>query len=156
MTVRWIVAALHLLALGIGLGAVWARGQAFHGSLDSAGLRRTFAADTWWGVAAVIWITTGLARAFGGLEKGTVYYLHNHVFWAKMTLLLVILVLEVIPMLTLIRWRLVVGRGEHPDTGTAARLATISYVQAVLVVLMILAATALARGFGAAGTVSTV
>jgi putative membrane protein len=156
MTVRWIVAALHLLALGIGLGAVWARGQAFRGSLDNAGLRRTFAADTWWGVAAVIWITTGLARAFGGLEKGAAYYLHNHVFWAKMTLLLVILVLEVVPMLTLIRWRLVVGRGEHPDTGVAARLATISYVQAVLVVLMILAATALARGLGAAGTVSTV
>ena len=26
--VRWGVAALHLLALGIGFGAVWARGRA--------------------------------------------------------------------------------------------------------------------------------
>ena len=72
MTTRWIVAALHLLALGIGLGAVWARARAFQGSLDTAGLRRSFAADTWWGIAAAIWIATGLARAFGGLEKGAV------------------------------------------------------------------------------------
>ena len=27
MTIRWILAALHLLALGIGLGAVWSRGR---------------------------------------------------------------------------------------------------------------------------------
>ena len=26
MTIRWLLAAVHLLALGIGLGAVWARG----------------------------------------------------------------------------------------------------------------------------------
>jgi len=38
----------------------------------------------------------------------------------------------------------------------APRLATISYVEAVLVVLMILAATAMARGYGATGTVSHV
>lgn len=156
MTTRWIVAALHLLALGIGLGAVWARGRAFQGLLDTAGLRRTFVADTWWGIAAAIWITTGLARAFGGLEKGAAYYLHNHVFWAKMALLCLILVLEMVPMLTLIRWRLVVARGERPDTAKASRLATISYVETVLVVLMILAATAMARGYGAAGTVSHV
>jgi putative membrane protein len=151
MTIRWIVAALHLLALGIGLGAVWARARAFGGPLDPAGLRRTFYADTWWGIAALIWIATGLARAFGGLEKGAAYYLHNHVFWAKMVLLGVILVLETVPMLTLIRWRVVAARGERPDTGMAPRLAIISYVEAVLVVLMILAATAMARGYGSAG-----
>lgn len=26
MTTRWLLATIHLLALGIGLGAVWARG----------------------------------------------------------------------------------------------------------------------------------
>jgi putative membrane protein len=149
MTVRWLVAALHLLALGIGLGAVWARGRALRGPLDATGLRRAFYADTWWGIAAGIWIATGVARAFAGLEKGTAYYLHNHVFWAKMALLGLILVLEVRPMLILIRWRGSAARGEHPDTSVAPRLATISYLQAVLVVLMVLAATAMARGYGA-------
>src|SRR5438034_3124947 len=108
MTIRWLLAAVHLLALGVGLGAVWARGRALQAPLDVPALRRVFYADTWWGIAAVLWIGTGLLRAFGGYEKGAFYYLHNHFFWAKMGLL-------------------------------AAR---ISFVQAVLVVLMVLAATA--------------
>ena len=93
MTIRWLLAALHLLALGIGLGSVWARARAFRGPLDTVGLRRAFYADAWWGIAAVVWIATGLARAFGGMEKGAAYYLHNHIFWAKMALLILILVL---------------------------------------------------------------
>ncbi len=63
MTIRWLLAALHLLALGIGLGAIWARGRAL-------------------------------------------------------------------------------------DTGAASRFARISFIQAGLVVLMVLAATAMARGYG--------
>ncbi len=149
MIIRWLFAAVHLLALGIGLGAIWARARALRSPLDVGGLRRAFYADAWWGIAAVLWIATGLMRAFGGLEKGSAYYLHNHVFWTKMVLLGLILVLELRPMLTLIRWRVEVGGGGHPDTSSAPRLATISSVQAVLVVLMILAATAMARGYGA-------
>jgi putative membrane protein len=148
MLVRWLFAALHMLGLGIGLGAVWARARALRGPLDAVGLRRVFYADGWWGVAAAIWIGTGLVRVIGGLEKGMDYYLQNHVFWGKMALLLVILVLEVPPMVTLIRWRVLLARGETPDTRPAGRFARISYVQAILVLLMVLAATAMARGIG--------
>ena len=145
---RWLFAWLHLLGLGIGLGAVWARARAFGGPLDTAGLRRVVQADAWWGVAALIWIATGLVRVFGGLEKGTDYYLGNHVFWAKMSLLLIVLLLEVGPAVTLARWRAHLARGTQPDTAPAARFARISYVQAGLVLLMVLAATAMARGIG--------
>jgi len=148
MTIRWLLAAVHLLALGLGLGAVWARGRALGGELDGSGLRRAFYADTWWGVAAILWIGTGLVRAFGGFEKGSFYYLHNHFFWAKMGLLAAILILELRPMLTLIQWRRVVARGGVPDTRVASRFAQISFVQAALVVLMVLAASGMARGFG--------
>jgi putative membrane protein len=150
MTVRWLLAALHLLALGVGLGAVWARGRALQGELDAAGLRRAFYADTWWGLAALVWIGTGLVRAFGGFEKGSFYYLHNHVFWGKMGLLVAILVLEARPMVTLIQWRRLVARGEVPDTRGARRFARITFVQAALLVFMVLAATAMARGYGVA------
>lgn len=148
MLVRWLFAWLHLLGLGIGLGAVWARARALRGALDTAGLRRVFHADAWWGIAAVIWISTGLVRVIGGLEKATDYYLRNHVFWGKMTFLLVILLLEIGPAVTLIRWRSQVAQGVQPDTAPAGRFARISYVQLVLVVLMVLAATAMARGLG--------
>jgi len=148
MTIRWLLAAFHLLALGVGLGAVWARGRGFQAQLDIPGLRRVFYADNWWGLSALLWIGTGLVRAFGGYEKGSFYYLHNRFFWAKMGLLAAILLLEVAPMISLIRWRAAVARGSVPDTRAASRFARISFVQAVLVVLMVLAATAMARGYG--------
>jgi putative membrane protein len=73
VTTRWRFATVHLLALGIGLGAVWARERALRGPLDAAGLRQAFYADSWWGIAALLWIGTGLVRAFAGLEKGSAY-----------------------------------------------------------------------------------
>jgi putative membrane protein len=148
MFVRWLFAWMHLLGLGIGLGAVWARARALRGPLDAAGLRRVFHADGWWGAAGVIWIGTGLVRMIGGLEKGMEYYLQNHVFWGKMTLLLVLIVLEIGPAVTLVRWRRQLAKGAQPDTRLAGRFAGISYAQVVLVLLMVLAATAMARGVG--------
>ena len=104
MFTQWLLATLHLLALGIGLGAVWARG-AHCVACDGGTLQRVFVVDTFWGVAAVLWIGTGLFRAFGGTEKGLEYYIHNSVFLFKMALLIVILILEIWPMTTLIKWR---------------------------------------------------
>jgi putative membrane protein len=117
-------------------------------ALDVVGLKRVFYADTWWGIAAILWIGTGLARAFGGLEKGSLYYIHNYLFRAKMTGLVIILLLEIAPMLALIRWRTQVARNIAPDTHSAGTYATISTIQACLVVRMVLAATAMARGYG--------
>jgi putative membrane protein len=118
------------------------------GPLDPAGMRRALQADTWWGIAALVWISTGLVRAFSGLEKGTSYYLHNHLFLGKMGLLLLILVLEVAPMKTLIGWRITRSKGGDPDTTAAAGLARTSFVQAGLVILMVVLATGMARGLG--------
>ncbi|MCI0434527.1 MAG: DUF2214 family protein [Gemmatimonadetes bacterium] len=73
MTLRWLIVSLHLLALPLGLGAITARARALRGPFDDAGLRRIFRADSLWGLAALLWISTGVGRAFGGLEKGTAY-----------------------------------------------------------------------------------
>lgn len=145
---RLALAWIHLLALGIGLGAVWARARGFRGTLDGPGLRRLFAADSWWGVSAILWIGSGLWRLLAGTEKPTGYYLQNHVFWLKMTALVAILLLELAPMVTLIKWRVAAASGSPVDTRPASRFATISYIQAGLVVIMVAAATAMARGVG--------
>src|SRR6185312_12223129 len=122
----------------------WASGSApsglgrahFRAPLDApAGLRRVFYADTWWGIAAIVWIGTGLTRLLAGLEKGTSYYVHNDFFLAKMALLVLILILELWPMMTLIRWRIQLGRGETVGTGAAAAIARISTIQAILIIL---------------------
>jgi putative membrane protein len=146
MVLRWLIATLHLLALPIGLGAVWARALAVRRARAPADLRPVFAADAWWGLAAALWIGTGLIRAFGGLEKGTGYYLQSHLFYAKMALLVAIILLEIWPMATLIRWRINLRRGVAVDMSPAPTIARVSRIQAALVVLMVFAATALARG----------
>jgi putative membrane protein len=148
MTVRWLLAALHLVPLGLGFGAILWRALGLRGALDQAGLGRVFLADTLWGVAALLWIVTGLLRAFAGFEKGTDYYLGNDAFILKMALLILILLLEIWPMVTLIRWRMQTRRQTLDNTSAAGGMATISWVQSVLVILMVFAATAMARGLG--------
>ena len=151
---RIALAAVHLLALGIGLGAIYARARVFNDlSASPDALRRGFAADTWWGVAAMLWISTGLWRAIGGLEKTPSFYWSNHVFYAKMSLLVLVLLLEIWPMVTLIRWRAASARRTlSPPSELAAtgrRIARISDVQSLLVIAMVVAAVMMARGYGA-------
>lgn len=148
MTLRWLLASFHLLALGLGLGAVIWRGRALRARLDRDRLRSVFFADAIWGAAAFLWITTGLWRLLGGVDKSTAYYLANHVFLAKMALFLLVFGLELRPMRTLTVWRRRVARGEMPDTGSASTLARLSVWQAALVSVMLFLATAMARGYG--------
>jgi len=141
---RIVLAALHLLALGIGLGAVWSRARLLGGRFDSGAVRRALVVDSWWGVAAVVWLATGLWRLFAATEKATTYYMTNRVFFAKMGMFVLVLILEIGPMITLLRWR----RGMQPDASAAKRIATISYVECLLVIAMVVAAVAMARGYG--------
>jgi putative membrane protein len=143
---RFLLAAVHFLALAIGLGSIWGRARALRGPLDSPGLRRVFYNDAWWGIAALLWLVTGFARAFGPFEKGPAYYLSTPVFYAKVGLFLVIFLLELWPMITFIGWRRRIGRGEVPDLSRAPVFSRISYVQATIVVVMVFVAAAMARG----------
>lgn len=146
--IRWLLAATHLLALGIGLGAIWTRSRALRQLLDAQGLRRVFAADAWWGIAALLWLSTGLVRLFASLEKSTGYYFQNRIFLFKMALFILIVVLELAPATTFGRWRAVLRRGELPDTTRAHAFARTSVWQPALVIAMVFAATAMARGLG--------
>lgn len=144
----WTLAALHLLALALGAGGVWARALALRQNPRPDQLRWVFYADNAWGLAALLWLATGLWRAFGGVEKGTDYYLGNWLFLTKMALFVLIFALEISPMVTFVRWRIQVGKGETPNTSPALRFARTSFIQGILLVLMVLAATGMARGWG--------
>ncbi len=150
MTVRWLLAFLHLLALGIGLGSVYSRGKALSQVSVSGALKSVFTADSFWALSGVLWISTGLLRAFGGFEKGTEYYLGNTFFWIKMALLTGVILLEVIAILRIATWRLQLRDGDvdKVDVSAAAMLSRLSYVQVIMIVAMIGCATAMARGFG--------
>ena len=146
MRLRWLIATFHLLVLPMGLAAIVMRARALRRVRSSADLPPVFLTDSIWGIAAVLWVATGLWRAFGGLEKGSSYYLGSHTFRVKMGLLALIFVLEIWPMATLIRWRIHAARAQPIDLGRAGLFARISVLQALLVVGMVFAATAMARG----------
>ncbi|WP_433588263.1 DUF2214 family protein [Pseudomonas koreensis] len=147
MLVHWFLAAIHLLAFALGFWAVLTRGTAFGRLATGSGdVRRVLLADNLWGIAALILLVTGGMRAFGGFEKGTDYYLHQPLFHLKMTLFVLILLLELAPMITLVKWRIASARGKALDTGRAKLFARISHLEALLLMLMVIAASGMARG----------
>lgn len=146
MGLKYTLSTLHLLALAIGIAAVYARWRALRDLRTPEGLPRVFHADNWYGIAALLWLATGLWRAFGGVEKGTAHYLASHWFIGKMGLFTVVLLLELLPMITLVRWRMANGRKHPVDLGRAPLLARLSLAQVPLLLLMVFMATALARG----------
>lgn len=145
---RWLLAFFHLLAFGIGFGSIVVRAQSLSDLPDPAGLKRALRADSWWGIAALLWLGTGLPRLFMGTEKPEQYYLANHLFWTKMGLFVLVVLLEIGPATALMRWRLALGKKREPDLSKAARWALISRIELVLLLVLVMVATAMARGYG--------
>ena len=148
MLVRWLFAWLHLLGLGVGLGAVAGPGagaprpprhrrpatglscRCLVGcrgrDLDQYGAR---ADDRWTrrrGPSTISGITSSGARWRSWSSSSCWERARGHAGAVEET----------------------GGERNRPDTAPAERFARISVAQAVLVVLMVLAATALARGIG--------
>src|SRR5215467_13030571 len=98
MTLEYILATLHILTFGFGFYAIWTRANALKKLHDVSSLDEVFKADNFWGIAAILWIGTGLWRAFGGVEKGSSYYLHNNIFLTKMAFVVLLLIIEIKPM----------------------------------------------------------
>lgn len=149
---RVTLASLHLLALSLGMMAVVLRGSALRELPTAESLRRAFRLDTIWGIAATLWVVTGLWRLFGHTEKPTAYYFANHWFLLKMGFFVLIVLLEIAPLLTLIRWRKAARSGAAPGSfvtqAAGRRIALVGHIQATLAMLMIFAAVAMARGYG--------
>jgi putative membrane protein len=143
-----IVSAVHVLALALGLPSIFVRGRALKGTLGTDSLARLFAADSLWGIAAVLWLATGLLRVFGGLEKGSQFYLTSRLFWIKMALFAIVILLEIWPMVTFMRWRSMSRRGGRPDTTHVRALFILNHIELALVVVMVFVASFMARGFG--------
>src|SRR3546814_12741750 len=146
MLAHWSLAAIHLLAFALGFWAVLTRGTALRrlaGGMD--GVRNVLMADNLWELSAVVLLVTGGVRAFGGFEKGTDYYLHQPLFHLKMTLFVLILLLEVAPMIAFIQWRMALGKGHAIDPSKAAPFARNSPIEDSLLDPLWVASTGMAR-----------
>lgn len=153
MIARAALSAFHVLAVALALGSVFARGlrlrELRRDPSDARARERLLRADNVWGVSALLFLATGLPRAFGRLEKTPDFYLRNGFFWVKMSLFAVVLLLEILPMVTFLRWRMAAFRKSAPggEGGTAlSTLIALNDAEVAIVCVIPFAAALMARG----------
>lgn len=145
---RWVLAAVHLLSLAVGVGSNVVRYLALRNPSDPEQHKLLLTADNVGGIVSITWIGSGLWRAFGGLEKGSDYYLSNPFFQAKLGLIGVALLFEIWPMVVFIQWRYAARRGEALDLRRVPLFRKLILGEMVLTVLAIFCASAAAQGLG--------
>jgi putative membrane protein len=145
VAVAALLSAIHVLTLALGLAAVFLRGRALAQPLDAAGWRRLLAADNAWGIAAALWIASGLARVFfGGKEPG--FYWRNGFFWLKLGLFAVVFLLELRPMVTFIQVRTALRQRAALPAFPIQAYRRINSIEMALVVTIVFMAAFMARG----------
>ena len=145
MVISALLSVIHVLTLALGLGGVVMRGRALARPLDEAGWQRLLAADNLWGIAAGLWIASGLARVFfGGKEPS--FYWRNGFFWIKLALFGLVFALELTPMMTFIRVRTARRRSTALPRFSVEAFRRINTAEIVLVVAIVFAAAFMARG----------
>jgi putative membrane protein len=140
---------LHLALLPAGMATLLLRAQALGSARSRGELSRVFFWDNAYGLVALLWIVTGLLRVFGPDDKGTDYYAANAVFWVKMGAFFGVFLLELLPMVTFVKWRIALKRGAVVDLdGLRAPLLRRHFLEASLLIVIALAAATMARGIG--------
>lgn len=151
MSLPGIIASLHYVALALGFSGLAIRGAGLNRIVkDPATLSETrgkiLAADSVYGVAALLWIVTGVWRAFGGLEKGTDYYVANPLFWVKLGLFGGVFLMEIPIMVELIRWRIALAKKQPLEVKPIwALYARMNSAEMAFVILIVFIASQMAR-----------
>ncbi|MCB9565068.1 MAG: DUF2214 family protein [Kofleriaceae bacterium] len=141
-----IASALHVLAVAVAVASVTARERAMRLAQRDGSLEPIFAADNWSGIAAMLLMGTGFWRLLGGLAKPTGWYLEEYTFHVKMALLGLGWACEMLPMVTFIRWRYAVKRGEQPDRRRLGLLRVLNLAELGILIAIVFVAALMARG----------
>ena len=143
-----LLAYFHYLALALGFTGVFLRGRELRKLLSnpSHGTKYLLLADNLWGVATLLWVITGALRVFGPYAKGQEYYFHNHWFYLKMALFGLVVLLEIYPMLTFIKWRILRKKITAKDFPQIRVLKRINHVEAAITGILPFVAAVMARG----------
>lgn len=145
VVVSALLSAIHVLTLALGLGAVYIRGQALASPRGQVDWRRLLTADSAWGLAALLWISSGLARVFWG-GKEAAFYWGNGFFWLKMTLFVIVVLVESNQARTLGRVRTALKRGQPIPDVPLDQMRRINAIEMAIVVLIPFVAAFMARG----------
>lgn len=142
---------IHFLAIFLAVACLAAEIAIYRPEMTAAAVQRLRRVDAGYGLAAVAIIATGFLRVFF-FGKGADYYAHNHVFWTKMALFVIVALISVLPTIHFPRAaRSAVDGIVRIDAVTFGRNRTLLLVEAGLFALIPLMATLMARGIGYAG-----
>lgn len=149
MTDLIAAAAHHLLAFSV-FGLLIAELLLLRSDLTAERVRRLARLDAHYGVAAMSLIVVGAIRVYWG-ARGAEFYLGNLVFWTKMAAFLAVGILSAIPTRQIIRWRRAAGAspGYAPPVAEVAAVRRYVVAETAVFPVILLAAAALGRGFGA-------
>ena len=105
--------------------------------------------DAVYGLLATAILAIGFGRVFWG-AKGSAFFLHNPVFWAKLGCFLLVGLVSALPTLRFVRWK----KQQRADPGFAPAPVEVALVrrwiatELALFVPIPLLAAAMARGYG--------
>ena len=135
-----VFALLALLAAEL---AIVARG------VQSADVRRLSGLDAAYGLTAMVIVVVGFARVFWG-AKGSAFFLHNPVFWAKLAFFLAVGLVSAMPTIRFVRWKkqLQADPAFVPAPAEVAAVRRWITTELVLFVPIPMLAAAMVRGYG--------
>lgn len=139
-----LLASVHHLFVFALVAVLFAELVMIGGVADVGRMRQLAKLDSSYGLLSMGVIAAGFLRAIYG-AKGWSYYSHNHMFWLKIGLFIIVGLLSIVPTVRLIRWR---KESTLPDVSTLQ--ATRQWILAELTVLALIpiAAILMARGIG--------
>jgi putative membrane protein len=135
---------IGITALGAVLFAEWLLLE----KPGSRELRRIALIDLAYLVLAIVVLASGIARLlwFG---KGAAFYLHNPVFWIKLSLFAAIALISIPPTRCFLRWRRASAKDDYiPHPGEVRYARRFVLAELLLLVLVPLTAVLAARGIG--------
>ena len=142
-----LFAYLHSLSM-IALGALLFVQLLGFGNLnDREELQRFFVFCLGIAVAAAVMLVSGLALLLWSVQPGA-YYLRNPVFYIKLAVFAAMLLIAITPARIVVQWHREAAAGSVPDSASIVFVRRYFTVEAVLFLLIPLAASIAAQGIG--------
>jgi putative membrane protein len=144
-----LLAAFHFLLVFTLVAILAAQSALIRPGMTTDGMRLAASLDRAYGASAVLLLGIGFARVYWG-AKGSLFYLSNPLFWAKIGLFATIAVLSIPPTLQLIRWtkQAVLEAEFLPPTEQVKHMQWWLRAEGVALLAIPFLAAAMARGYG--------
>jgi putative membrane protein len=144
-----LISAVHFIAAFIVFAAVFYEWLTFNRTPTLIEARRIQLCDAWYGLSSMTLIAAGLLRVYY-FEKGSEFYLSSPFFIAKIVLFVIVGLLSIYPTKQFIKWRPATRAGNAPsiDDPTFARIALLLRLEVMLLVVIVIFASLMAKGIG--------